>query len=176
MPDASYNEKDLVKRCQQGDLQAYRALYHQFEQPLLRLGLRMLRQQQDAEDAVQETFVRLHRSISNFEFRSTLSTYLFRIMTNVCFDSLKKHKQRAIIAIPEEPAYTPQDPLRLKLEHHISELPDRMRACFVMFAIEGFKQREIADTLDVSVGAVKAHIYEAKNRLKKALTGDTHEL
>ena len=168
MSDSAYKERNLVKRCQKGDLKAYQALYNQYEQPMLRLGYRMLGQQQDAEDAVQETFIRLYRSIHKFEFRAAINTYLFRIMTNVCFDMLEKRKKMP--ANDAEPVYTSQAPLRLKLEQHIATLPDRMRACFVMFAVEGFKQREIADILDLSIGTVKAHIHEAKMRLRKVLS------
>jgi len=167
--ESTNSDHELVTRCQRGDMQAYQALFHRFEQPMLRLGLRMLGQQQDAEDAVQTTFLRLHKSIHGFAFRSTIGTYLFRIMMNTCLDMLKKRKQLLVPDQTAEPSYTPQETLRLKLEQQITKLPDRMRACFVMFAVEGFKQQEIADVLSLSIGTVKAHIHEAKQRLRAAL-------
>ena len=171
MADTLENERDIIRRCQAGDISAYKTLYACFEQPLLRLGLRMLGQQEDAEDAVQITFLRLYRSIRNFQSRSRLSTYLFRIMTNVCFDTLEKRKQdTARKREATEPVYVSHDALRFKLETHIATLPDRMRACFVLFAVEGFRQAEIADILNLSIGAVKAHIYQAKARLRKQLS------
>ena len=83
------NERELVQRCQAGELAAYEILYRHFELPLLSFGLRMLGRQEDAEDALQTTFLKLYRGVAKFNFDSKFSTYLFRIMMNVCFDGLK---------------------------------------------------------------------------------------
>ena len=170
MPSPIGNDRDLAKRCKRGEVEAYRVLYDRFAQPLLRLGIHMLGQQQDAEDAVQDAFLRLYRGIHRFEGRAAIGTYLFRIMANVCHDRLRaRQKHLAPVEDIHETSHTPHDPLRMDLDRGISALPERMRVCFVMFAVQGFRQREIADVLEVSVGTVKAHIHEAKKRLKAAL-------
>ena len=166
------NECEIVLRCQQGDVEAYQVLYHHFAQPLLRLGLRLLGQQEDAEDAVQMAFIRLYHTIDRFQFRSSLGTYLFRIMVNVCFDALRQKKQRRIRALENtDSVYQSQDELRLELEKSIAILPERMRTCFVLFAVEGFKHHEIAEIMGLSVGTVKAHVFQAKTRLRVLLSG-----
>ena len=88
-------DQDIIRRCQQGDIHAYKMVYDHFEQPLLRLGIKMLGQQEDAEDAVQTTFLRLYRSIGQFNFDSKFGTYLYRIMVNVCLDMKKKDRSSA---------------------------------------------------------------------------------
>ena len=162
------NERDIVYRCQQGDLKGYRLIYNHFSQPLLRLGLSLLKSQEDAEDAVQATFVRLYLSVGQFQFRSSLGTYLFRIMVNTCMDTLKKRKNfRPQEFAGAESVYLSQDPLRLDLEKGVAALPERMRLCFVLFAVEGCKHSEIAEIMDLSIGTVKAHIFQAKSRLRR---------
>ena len=130
----------------------------------------MLGRREDAEDAVQTAFLRLYRSINKFAFKSRLGTYLFRIMMNVCFDILRKRKPvHAQAAVSEDSAHVPGEDLHLQLEEAIAALPERMRACFVLFAVEELKQNEIAEILGLSVGAVKSHIFHAKTKLRAVL-------
>ncbi len=154
-------------RCQQNDLSAFELIYRQYEQPLLNAGLRMLGKKEDAEDAIQLAFMKLFRGLKNFKFQAKLSTYLFRIMFNVCFDLIEKRKRHATRDLDGiERGFSPTTDLRLQLEDAISTLPDRMRACFVLFAVEGVKQEEIAEMLELSVGAVKSHVFQAKRKLR----------
>ena len=165
------NERELVQRCQAGELAAYEILYRHFEQPLLRFGLRMLGRQEDAEDALQTTFLKLYRGVAKFNFDSKFSTYLFRIMMNVCFDALNKKKKMQTAELQEvEQSYAPGVDLRLQLEDAIERLPERMKACFVLFAVQGLKQTEVAAILDLNLGTVKAHIFQAKTQLRTILS------
>ncbi|MGH7455977.1 MAG: RNA polymerase sigma factor [bacterium] len=165
------NEHEIIRRCQQGDLRAYETIYRHFEPPLLNLGLRMLGRQEDAEDAVQTAFLKLYRGITQFQFGAKFSTYLFRIMMNVCFDMIQK-RQSDRRRTPEEPAahFSPSIELRLQLEEAIAALPERMRACFVLFAVEELKQEEIAEILSLNIGTVKSQIFNAKTRLRALLS------
>ncbi len=165
------DEKEIIRRCQEKDLSAYKMIYDRYEQPLLHTALRILGQQQDAEDAVQTTFLKLYRGIHNYRLDSQFSTYLFRIMINHCYDVLRK-KRRARIQ-PLEDAHLGQDSkndIRLYLEKAISNLPEKMKTSFVLFAVEGFKLREIAQIMEVSLGAVKTTIHNAKMRLRFELS------
>lgn len=131
----------------------------------------MLGQQQDAEDAVQTTFLKLYRGVAKFNFNSKFSTYLFRIMMNVCFDALNKKKKMKAEELKEvEQSYAPGVELRLQLEDAIKRLPERMQACFVLFAVQGLKQTEVAKILDMNLGTVKAHIFQAKSQLRTILS------
>ena len=135
----------------------------------------MLHSREDAEDAVQMAFLRLYRSIATYRFEARFSTYFYRIMMNCCFDLLKK-RQRLPQQQPEiaQAAASPTVDLKLQLEEAIAGLPDRMRACFVLFAVHDVKQQEIARIMELSLGAVKSHIFQAKARLRDVLS-DTSE-
>lgn len=170
-------DNDIVRRCQREDIQAYRLVYDHFAQPLLRLGMTMLNRQEDAEDAVQTTFLRLYRNIDQFDFKSKFGAYLYRIMVNVCLDMREKiSRERAQAAPSVEPSYQPAYDLSLQLREAIATLPDRMRACFILFAVEDMKQTDIAKIMELSPGTVKAHIFQAKTRLQALLADSRSEV
>ena len=146
-------------------------IYDRYEQPLLSTALRMLGQRQDAEDAVQTAFIRLYRGIGNFRFSAKFSTYLFRILMNVCFDTLEKQKRmRSQDLDSVTPSHLPNHDMKMVLEEAIDALPEQQRACFILFVIEEFKQTEIAEVLGLSLGGVKSNIHHAKNRLRQELS------
>ncbi len=165
------NENEIIQRCQQHDLSAYKMIYDRYEHPLLHTALRMLGQQQDAEDAVQTTFLKLYRWIQNYNYSSKFSTYLFRILMNACFDILRKRKRIKVSPLEEGYAsYHSRHEEKMVLEEAIQALPERMRACFILFAVEELKQSEIAQILNITPGGVKSTIYHAKTRLRAKLS------
>jgi len=165
------NESEIIQRCQQHDLSAYKMIYDRYEQPLLHTALRMLGQKQDAEDAVQMTFLKLYRGIQNYNYSSKFSTYLFRILMNVCFDLLRKRKRIRVHPLEEGNAsYHSRHEEKMVLEEGVQALPERMRACFILFAVEELKQSEIAQILNITPGGVKSTIYHAKTRLRARLS------
>jgi len=96
---------------------------------------------------------------------------------NVCFDLIQKRRGRKERAFEEmEISHAPRIDLRLQLEEAINTLPERMRVCFVLFAVEKMKQDEIAEILNLSVGTVKAQIFHAKARLRTLLSDATVEV
>ncbi len=166
-------DHDTIRLCQQGDVSGFERIFVQYRQPLLRVALRMLGNKQDAEDAVQMTFMKLYKSIGNFNFAARFSTYLFRILVNSCYDLLEKRKRMMLQDLDcVDPSYSPDGDMKIQLERAILQLPERMRVCFVLFAVEEVKQTEIAEILKISLGAVKANIFHAKKKLKKILAGD----
>lgn len=163
-------ETEIVRQCQQGDLKAFRKLFDSWHQPMLRVALRMLGNQHDAEDAVQTAFLKLHRSIGHFRFQSKLSTYLFQIVSRVCLDEIRKKGRGKWVDLDKnQRSHDPDLSLKLTLEYAIEQLPDRMRLCFVLFAIEELKQDEIAEIMEMSVGGVKATLFQARKKLKENL-------
>jgi len=165
------NEKEIIERCQSGDLRAFEEIYQQYRDGLYRSAYRMLNSKEDCEDAVQLTFIKLYRAMKNFRGEAKLSTYVFRILLNVCHDFHRKIKVEEKSGYAE-PIFQPQNELQLHLDEAIHALPEKMRECFILFAIEGFKQFEIAEMQSVSIGTVKAHIFQAKEKLKQALEGE----
>jgi RNA polymerase sigma-70 factor (ECF subfamily) len=165
------NEQEIIKQCQSGDLHAFKIIYQLYRDGLYRTAYRMLGNREDTEDALQMTFIKLYGAINKFRGEAKLSTYIFRILFNVCHD-LHRIKKTGESCENKEPVFHPQNELQIHLDEAICALPDKMRACFMLFAIEGFKQDEIAEMLDVTVGTVKSHIFQAKEKLKQSLKGE----
>ena len=165
------NEEVVIRRCQQGEISAFETIYRHYEKPMLSVAYRMLSNKEDAEDALQNAFVNLYRKIAQFKFDSAFSTWLYRIVTNACLDMLKKGKSSS--HVPLDQAAELSEDGHTELSHHlqtaIDALPPKMKACFVLFAIKGFKQREIVDMLNMKEGTIKAQVFEAKARLRNAL-------
>ena len=163
-------ESEIIKHCQRGDMAAFKTIYDAYSQSMLRVALRMLGNQQDAEDALQAAFIKLYRGISGFRFQSKFSTWFYQILSRVCFDMIRARKRRQTDELPEPPVgELPQTDLRMQLEEAIAQLPERMRLCFVLFAVEGMKQDEVADIMRLSLGGVKSNIYHAKVKLRSFL-------
>jgi RNA polymerase sigma-70 factor (ECF subfamily) len=172
------DEEAIVQRCKEGDLMAYRLLYERYEQPFLRTATRMLGRQQEAEDAVQDTFLKLHRGIQHYKSGSRFSTYFFRILINSCYDILRKRgpEQDGEFdpgGISYHPPY--ETGLRTSIEDAISSLPERMRTCFNLFAVEELRMDEIAMILQINIGTVKASIHRARMKLRSWLSDSLKE-
>lgn len=169
-------ETKIVQKCQKNNLKAYRWIFNKYSEPMLHIAKRLLHSREDAEDAVQETFIKLFRGIKNFRFQSKFSTYLYTILTRVCFDTINRRKKMHATDIQDEQySYNTDPDLKIRLERAIAALPERMQTCFVLFAIEGLKQQEIAEILDISIGGVKSNIYQAKVRLQLVLNEQPNE-
>lgn len=113
------NENKIIRKCQKHDLRAYKMIYDRYNQPLLHTAMRMLGHKQDAEDAVQMTFLRLYRGIQRFRYDSKFSTYLFRILMNVCFDFLEKRDRIKMQALKTENlSYHPKNEYELQGGFH----------------------------------------------------------
>ena len=172
------DEEAIVQRCKEGDLMAYRLLYERYEQPFLRTATRMLGRQQEAEDAVQETFLKLHRRIQHYKSGSRFSTYFFRILINSCYDMLRKRgpESSGESDLSFISHHSPRETgLRASIEEAITSLPERMRDCFVLFAVEEFRMDEIAQILQISIGTVKASIHGARMKLRSWLSDSPEE-
>jgi len=160
-------ESQIIERCREGDLDAYRLIYERYEKPLLRTAFRLIGRQQEAEDAVQETFLKLYRGIGGFRRGSRFSTYLFRILINTCTD-IKRKRNWAVFdngEIDRLPVAASAE-ADLGLARLIDRLPARMKSCFVLNAVEEFTLQEVADTLQLNVGSVKASVHRARKKLR----------
>jgi RNA polymerase sigma-70 factor (ECF subfamily) len=165
------NERELVDRCRAGDLAAFERIFRHYESVLLRLAWRMLDDRHAAEDAVQDAMVKAYRSIGGFRAESTLSTWLYRIVANTCHDRLTRRKREAWVDLEQapEPAAGGRAELRHHLRRALAGLSPQLKTCFVLWAQEGYRQREIAEMLGLREGTVKAHVFRAKEQLRVAL-------
>ena len=165
------NEQALIERCRRGELDAFEQIYRHYEPLLLRLARRMLDDRDAAEDAVQDATVKAYRSIGQFRAEATLSTWLYRIVANTCYDRLAKRKREGWVELDAavEPAAGGQSEIRHHLHRAIAGLTPMLKTCFVLYAQEGYKQREIAGMLGLQEGTVKANVFRAKEQLRAAM-------
>ena len=178
------SEDDLLESCRRGDVGAFEALYEQHGTRMKSIARNLLGSESDAEDAVQETFLKVYRGAASFRGSAALSTWIYRILVNTCYDILRRRRRRAEEALepgspsqsdaesPAEvaiPAPSGDHPLRLAIEQSLTKLAPRQRTVFLLSAVEGFSHREIAEVLDVSEGASRTLLFEAKRRLQELL-------
>ena len=168
------SEADLVRRARRGDVEAFEELYRGHVGRIYAVSLRMVTDPALAEELTQEAFVRAWRKLASFRGTSAFGTWLHRLAVNVVLDALRARRRWRERFSEEPPARQPATPERdaagaLDLERSIAMLPPRARTVFVLHDIEGYKHREIAKLLELSVGASKAHLHRARRRLREEL-------
>jgi RNA polymerase sigma-70 factor (ECF subfamily) len=187
------NDKDQktysLEALREGDRAEFARLVEEYSPMIYRLGLKMLNNPQDAEDILQETFIKAYKHIGKFDGRSSVSTWLYRIATNESLMSLRKKRPDTIsFDVPSIYESEPQEPLqivdwcclpedeflsaesRMRLDEAAENLPDSLRVVFVLRDIEGLSTRETAAVLDISEMAVKTRLSRARLRLREDLS------
>jgi len=172
-----------------GDPDAFRVLVDRHSRRLFRLAYRMSGNEHDAEEIVQDAFLRAYRRLDRFESRSNFGTWLYRICANCALDRLRKQRtedtRREQATETEDGATDPLDtaqsadpaPDRLAMSGELGAgvraametLSGTERTAFVMRHVDGFSIEEISQTLDVSIGATKNTIFRAVQKLRKHL-------
>jgi RNA polymerase sigma-70 factor (ECF subfamily) len=175
-----------IEKARRGDRDAYRVLVERHSRAVFRLAWRMTGNEPDAEDMVQETFLKAWKQIGKFDGRASFATWLYRICANCSLDHIRAAKRkRDLLQIGEDetadpfaqlPSGTPS-PERLALSSEISarllpalgELSEMERVAFVMRHYEGVGIEEISVALGVQPGAAKHSVFRAVQKLRRAL-------
>lgn len=138
------------------------------------IALNLLGNVADAEDAVQEAFLKIHRGAARFRGGSSLSTWAHRILLNACYDALRRGKRRPENPLPEEGALpraaSDNPPLRLAIERALSRLDVRERTAFLLCEVEGLSHREASQILEVNENTSRTLLFRAKRRLQRELS------
>jgi RNA polymerase sigma-70 factor (ECF subfamily) len=176
-----------VEQARAGDSGAFRVLVERHSRNLFRLAYRMTGHQQDAEDVVQETFLRAYRQLSKFDDRASFGTWLYRIAANCSLDLIRGRKRRAAQTEPPQEDGAPDPvqslpdpgptPDRLALSGEVGErvttvlngLSEMERTAFVLRHYEGVCIEDIGRTLGVQPNAAKHSIFRAVQKLRRAL-------
>jgi RNA polymerase sigma-70 factor (ECF subfamily) len=170
-----------IEACMRGSLPAFERLYQQHGGRMKSIACNLMGNTPDAEDAVQESFLKVYRNIRSFQGHSSLSTWIYRILVNTCLDLKRKRRRQELPEVPdssEELAHpaggTANHPLRLTLEKIVGSLGERPRDVFLLFEVEGFRHAEIADMLNISEAASKVALFQAKRELRGLLARSRH--
>ena len=189
-PDIAADDASVVAKLRAGDRQAFEELVRRHGPGLLRASRRIMRNEEDARDCVQETFLAAHRSIDQFEGRASLGAWLRRIAVNAALMKLRARRSRPEVPIDEFlPSYDESSfregprrthsltPLQL-LERNdtrkivrsaIDELPENYRIVLLLRDIEGYTTAETAELLQATPGAIKVRAHRARTALKELL-------
>ena len=178
-----------LEALRDGDRAEFARLVEAYSPMIYRLGLKMLNNPQDAEDILQETFIKAYRHIGNFDGRSSVSTWLYRIATNEALMSIRRKRPETIsFDVPSIYDTEPQEPLqivdwcclpedefltsegRARLDEAANRLPTSLRVVFILRDIEGLSTRETAEVLEISEMAVKTRLSRARLRLREDLS------
>ena len=159
------------------DLAAFEALYESHGARMKSLALNVLGNRSDAEDAVQEAFLRAYRSRDSFRSDAALWTWVYRILLNACHDIgrlrvSRRDKQTVTTdAALTLPSLVGDGPMRLTLQHALDRLSPIYRDVFLLCEVEGYTHREVSDILEIPEGTSKGRLFEARRQLKATLTG-----
>ena len=167
----------LAAACQSGDLHAYERLYALHGARMKNLARNLLGNAADAEDAVQETFLKVQRSIASFRGQSSFATWTFRILINTCYDARRSRMRKKEVAnddTDDKPKLEPRAPgahpsLRMALESALAELTKHQRDVFLLYEVEGFRHADIAGMLSITETASKNTLFQAKKNLRQML-------
>lgn len=188
--DAPARQELSLEALKAGDREALALLVERYSQQVYRLALKILNDQQDAEDVLQETFIKVLRALPSFEGRSNLSTWIYRIAVNEALMLTRKQKSPQIsIDEDRENDESESDPVEIVdfcclperellstearqfLDKAMQKLSPALRAVFVLRDLEGLSVRETAETLEISEMTVKTRLLRARLKLREELSG-----
>ena len=186
MANPSHDDKELVARLQAGDLQALNHLIDRYKDEFYRLAYRIMGNKEEAEEVLQDTFLRAYQKIGSFEGKSRLSTWLYRICVNQCLNRREDLKKFALtktydpaVAMGIQNMPSTQDTaaeyetaeLQQQVARAVARLKPDQRMLVSLYYLQGFSCAEIGEILQKPLGTVKTHLFRARNNLKKLLAG-----
>jgi RNA polymerase sigma-70 factor, ECF subfamily len=180
----------LIRAAQRGDQDAFEQLVRAYDQSVLRLAMNLLRSPEDARDVYQEAFLRVYRNLDSFRFDCSFHTWLYRIVTNICLDQLRKRKVRkeepavietsdgpidrmeafeeeAALADPERAMWNRQ--LKDKIDNALQDLTPRERLVFELRHYQGLRLRNIGEVLGTTEEAAKNCLFRATQKMRSVL-------
>ena len=178
----------LVRRVQAGDSEAFEELVRRYERKVSNITYRLMGNEQDASEALQDAFLRAYRFIGKFQFKSSFFTWLYRIATNVSLSKLRKREKVDIVSIDQpvneegdlpfeipDVKYGPeklmkQRELHAALQKAVDELEADYRSVVVLRDLEGLSNEEVSKVLDLSVAAVKSRLHRGRLVLREKLS------
>jgi RNA polymerase sigma-70 factor (ECF subfamily) len=180
------NDLASVARVRTGDTDAFRVLVERHSGPLFRLAYRMTGNQQDAEDVVQESFLRAYKQLARFDGRASFGTWLYRIAVNCSLDLVRSRKRRNELVPPADsemddptaalPSHDPapdrmvmSGEVRSRVAEAMTELSASERTAFVLRHFEGMGIEDVSRVLGCQPGAAKQSVFRAVQKLRRAL-------
>jgi RNA polymerase sigma-70 factor, ECF subfamily len=171
------SERELVERCRQDDEGAFQELVDRYKNLVFAMIGRTVQDRSRVEDLAQDVFLRVHRGLPYFRGEARLSTWIYRIVSNVCSQartrtpvpvSLDDERSAPIMRSGVDPQFADIE-LRDRLEKAIARLPDQQRLLIAAHYLQGVQYEDLADAMGLPLGTVKTHLYRAKRQLRRLL-------
>lgn len=172
-------ESALVERCRAGDDAAFGELVGRYKDLVYGLVHRMVADRAQADDLAQEVFLKVHRGLPYFRGEARLSTWIYRIVANVCFQARRRRRPDLSLepTHPDRPRIDPGGAdaafadleLRDRLDKAIAQLPEHYRMLIAAHYLDGVQYDALAEALEIPIGTVKTHLYRAKRRLRELM-------
>ncbi len=175
-------ERELIRKCKSGDARFYEPLVRAYEPVGLRLAVAMMGNTEDAQDALQEAFIKTYDTLHRFDLRRPFGPWFFQILRNQCRDMLRSRKAKFRMEevdekIEQRPADAERGPERANqrsdartvLWKGLERIGTEHREILVLKELEGFRYGEIAQILEIPEGTVASRLYHARNALREAL-------
>jgi RNA polymerase sigma-70 factor (ECF subfamily) len=170
----------LIEQCKAGDRKAQYQVYQAYSKAMFNICLRLLNQRGEAEDALQEAFIRAFMHLADYKGDASFGAWLKRIVVNECLNRLRKKKDllyeiqandtRYAVDAPPSSWETDEQMLEVeKVKQAIQKLPDGYRAVLSLYLLEGYDHLEIAEILHITESTSKSQLNRAKHKLKEIL-------
>ncbi len=175
------NERELVERCRSGDERAFQDLVDRYKDLVYALIARTVQDRSRADDLAQDVFLRIHRGLPYFRGEARLSTWIYRIVANVCVQEAGRPTPVSLDAHPsagraEGAAATDRQfrdlELKDRLEKAIARLPPNYRLLVAAHYLDGVRYEDLAEALQIPLGTIKTQLYRAKQQLRRMLETD----
>ena len=183
-------ELTVIRRVQHGDVEAFELLVAAYEKNVFNVALQMTGNREDAQDMTQEAFIKAYSSLSSFRGDSRFSSWLYRIVANVCLDFKRRQSRRPSASLTVEDdegesvqldiadeSQSPETLLEQKMTREavregLQQLPDEQRQILLLREIQGLSYEEIGEALQLEPGTVKSRIFRARKKLCAFLLAD----
>ena len=172
----SAEENNIIEGCLSNQRQAQKALYDRYKSAMYTLSYRITGDFHEANDSLQEAFIQVFKGLPGFKKKSTLGAWIKTIVVRTAIKKAKKiPRYDPIENLGDNGPIDWGDYLDAEyLEQAIESLPNGYRAVFVLIEVEGYKHREVAELLNISVGTSKSQLFHAKKLLQKKIRGMDH--
>lgn len=170
--------KEIIEKAGMGDMGAFEEIYKVFSPAVYTIALGITRNRQDAEEATQDVFVKIFRTLNSFKFRSSFGTWIYRIASNAAiniYNARARHRRRAsgidgLESIPDSKSENARDAIQresaaIEVSALLKVLNPEQRSCIVLRELQGLGYSEIAETLRVPVNTVRSRLKRAREAL-----------
>ncbi len=183
-------DREIIERVIGGDRRAFAGLVDRHKDKAMTLALRMLKDREEAEEAIQDAFLRAFNGLSRFEWKSSFATWFYRIVYNVCSTILSRRGTDLTISLQDEEEQSASDlrdsnpnpeasfvsaEMARIIRQEIDELPASYSSVVTLFFLQELSYAEIVEVTGMPLGTVKARLFRARTMLKKAIMRRTNE-